>query len=157
MTKLTPSQTIGPFFHEGMQWSVTSAAAGPAVVTVAGRMLARDGAPVDDAVLEIWQPGFGTGQFQRRYTGDGGVFDFTMPQPRDGQLYANVTLFTRGLNNGLFTRVYLHAADDPAKVQLPPGVPRERAATLIARRDARGVYRWDIRLQGEGETVFFEL
>jgi protocatechuate 3,4-dioxygenase alpha subunit len=53
--------------------------------------------------------------------------------------------------------VYLPAGGDPAKVQLPPGVPRERAGTLIARRDATGAYRWDIRLQGEGETVFFEI
>jgi protocatechuate 3,4-dioxygenase alpha subunit len=61
------------------------------------------------------------------------------------------------LTCGLFTRVYLPAGGDPAKVQLPPGVPRERAGTLIARRDATGAYRWDIRLQGEGETVFFEI
>jgi protocatechuate 3,4-dioxygenase alpha subunit len=156
MTKLTPSQTIGPFFHEGMRWALTPASAGAGAASVTGRISDRDGKPVEDAVLEVWQPGFGAAPFQRMYTGEAGAFAFTMPQPGGGQVYANVTVFARGLTNGLFTRVYLHAGDDPAQVRLPPGVPRERAGTLIARRDANG-YRWDIRLQGEAETVFFEI
>jgi protocatechuate 3,4-dioxygenase alpha subunit len=157
MAKLTPSQTIGPYFHEGMQWAVAPAATAAGAVNVAGRVLDRDGKPVGDAVLEVWQPGWSAAPFQRVYTSDAGAFAFAMPQPVAGQQHANVTVFARGLTNGLFTRVYLHAADDPAKVQLPPGVPRERAGTLIARRDAKGTYQWDVRLQGEGETVFFEL
>jgi protocatechuate 3,4-dioxygenase alpha subunit len=157
MSKLTPSQTIGPFFHEGMRWALTPASAAAGAVSVTGRISDRDGKPVDDAVLEVWQPDFGAAPFQRVYTGEAGAFAFAMPQPGSGQLHANVTVFTRGLTCGLFTRVYLPAGGDPAKVQLPPGVPRERAGTLIARRDATGAYRWDIRLQGEGETVFFEI
>jgi protocatechuate 3,4-dioxygenase alpha subunit len=157
MAKLTPSQTIGPYFHDGLQWAVASAAARAGAVSVTGRVLDRDGKPVDDAVLEVWQPAFGAAPLQRVYTTEAGAFAFAMPQPGGGQQHANVTVFARGLTNGLFTRVYLHAADDPAKLQLPPGVPRERAGTLIARRDAKGAYQWDVRLQGEGETVFFEI
>jgi protocatechuate 3,4-dioxygenase alpha subunit len=157
MAKLTPSQTIGPYFYDGLQWAVTSTAPGAGAVGVTGRVLDRDGKPVDDALLEVWQPAFGAAPLQRVYTSEAGTFSFVMPQPTGGQLHANVTVFARGLTNGLFTRVYLPAGDDPTKVQLPPGVPRERAATLIARRDANGAYQWDVRLQGEGETVFFEV
>jgi protocatechuate 3,4-dioxygenase alpha subunit len=159
MPALTPSQTIGPFFIEAVRWAIQSAGTPPDGVPVTGRVLDRDGKGVSDALLEIWQPGWQTqlGGLQRAATDDEGRFAFVMPKPRSGQVQANVTVFARGLLQGLFTRVYLHPGDDVAAVALPKGVPEKRRATLVARRTDAGSYRWDVRLQGEGETVFFEI
>ena len=68
-----------------------------------------------------------------------------------------VAVFARGLMNRLFTRIYLPEdeaalAADPLLRSLDP----ERRRTLIARRDADGGLTWDIRLQGDGETVFLD-
>ena len=68
-----------------------------------------------------------------------------------------MALFARGLTNRLFTRIYLPEdtealANDPLLSSLDP----ERRKTLIGRRDADGGLTWDIRLQGEGETVFLD-
>jgi protocatechuate 3,4-dioxygenase alpha subunit len=89
-------------------------------------------------------------------TDDDGRFGFFMPKPSGGQVHANVTVFARGLLCGLFTRVYLHPQDDAAAAALPPGVPAERRGTLVGKRMGEG-YEWNIRLQGEGETVFFQI
>jgi protocatechuate 3,4-dioxygenase alpha subunit len=89
-------------------------------------------------------------------TDDEGRFAFFMPKSAARQVHANVTVFARGLLCGLFTRVYLQPTDNPAALDLPAGVPAERRATLMARHADDG-YQWDIRLQGEAETVFFEV
>jgi protocatechuate 3,4-dioxygenase alpha subunit len=160
MPQPTPSQTIGPFFIEALKWAVELAVTPSDGVRVSGRVLDRDGQGVSDALLEIWQPDWPGGQplagLQRVATDDQGRFGFFMPKARAGQVHANVTVFARGLLCGLFTRVYLHPSEDAAALELPAGVPAERRATLLARRADDG-YRWDIRLQGEAETVFFEV
>jgi protocatechuate 3,4-dioxygenase alpha subunit len=160
MPALTPSQTIGPFFAEAFKWAIENSAF-QGGVRVSGRVLDRDGNGVSDAVLEIWQPGWAAqqplGGFQRVATDDEGRFAFAMPNPQKGPAHANVTVFARGLLNGLFTRVYLHPADDTAAVDLPPDVPPARRATLVGKRTGPDAYAWDVRLQGEGETVFFEI
>lgn len=61
-------------------------------------------------------------------------------------------VFARGLTHHLFTRAYLADGGDP----LLDALPDERRATLIAAEGAMRTYRFDIRLQGEGETVFLE-
>ena len=162
MTKLTPAQTIGPFFHEGLKWGVEASQAQtvPDTVHVSGRVLDRDGKGVSDALLEIWRPGLRVGSLdglQRVASGDNGGFSFLLPQPVLGQVHANVTVFARGLLRGLFTRVYVHAGDDPAAVNLPSSVPAARRSTLVARRNACGQYQWDVCLAGANETVFFDL
>jgi len=157
MPGLTPSQTIGPFFHDALRWALAAASPASGALRVSGRVLDRDGKGVNDALLEVWQPGWSAAPFQRVYTGEGGEFAFAMPQPGSCQLHASVTLFARGLLCGLFTRVYLDANDDLAALELPPGVPQAGRATLLARRQGDGTCHWDVRLQGEGETVFFEL
>jgi protocatechuate 3,4-dioxygenase alpha subunit len=163
MAKLTPAQTIGPFFHEGMRWAIGAApASAPAgTVRIAGRVLDREGAGVSDAVLEIWRPGWQAGSadpaagLQRVATEDDGGFAFLLPSPAGGQIHANVTVFARGLLRGLFTRVYL---GDPQSLALPATVPAARRATLIARADSPGTgYQWDVCLGGPNETVFFDL
>ena len=90
-------------------------------------------------------------------TDDEGRFAFAMPRPEKGQVHANVTVFARGLLREVFTRVYLHPADDVAALDLPAGVPQTRRATLVGKRTGPDAYAWDVRLQGEGETVFFEI
>jgi protocatechuate 3,4-dioxygenase, alpha subunit len=71
--------------------------------------------------------------------------------------YISVCVFARGLLVHLYTRIYLPG--DEAALTADPllaRVPAERRDTLIARRQGDGTYRFDIRLQGEGETVFLE-
>ena len=157
MSKLTPSQTIGPFFHEALKWAVEPLTGIRGAVRVGGRVLDRDARPVNDALIEVWQPAWEIGpRLQRAMSDDDGRFAFLMPIPEHGQGHANVTLFARGLLRGLFTRAYLHARDDEAAIVLPAGIPTSRRATLLPRR-VGNAYAWDIRLRGEDETVFFEL
>lgn len=71
--------------------------------------------------------------------------------------YLSVCVFARGLLVHLFTRIYLPG--DQAALAADPllaGLDEERRDTLIAKDEGRGTYRYDIRLQGEGETVFLE-
>ena len=80
-----------------------------------------------------------------------------MRKPEAGQIYANVTVFARGLLRELYTRCYLHPGDDVAALELPDGVPKARRSTLVGKRTGPDSYGWDVRLQGDGETVFFEI
>jgi protocatechuate 3,4-dioxygenase alpha subunit len=79
---------------------------------------------------------------------------------RDGRMQApHIALWivARGINIGLQTRIYFEDEDNTNDPILSRIEQRPRAATLIARRTAPGNYRFDIRLQGEGETVFLDL
>ena len=81
---------------------------------------------------------------------------------RDGRLQApHVTFWivARGINLGLHTRMYFPDeeaanAEDPVLTRIEH---QSRVPTLIAKADGAGTYRFDIRLQGEGETVFFDV
>lgn len=166
MAELTPSQTIGPFFYEGLRWAIDTAPRdfGVPMVRVTGCVFDADGQPVPDALLEIWQPalvetaypGSCLPGFQRADTREGGRFEFFVPHPDTGAVEAHVTVFARGLLNGLFTRVYVPSSSG-TPVSLPQAVPAARRDTLIARRCDRhpGTWLWDVHLQGERETVFF--
>lgn len=189
---LTSSQTVGPFFHDGLlrEDARRNVLAGPDTagqrIRLEGRVLAGDGAPVPDALVEIWQAnsdgryrhpaddrpdlpqepaflGFG-----RSGTDADGAFWFETVKPGrvpfDGEdrqaPHIGVIVFARGLLNHLVTRVYF--ADEPTNETDPvlQRVPADRRATLLAqptRLDGRTVYRWDIVLQGEGETAFFNV
>jgi protocatechuate 3,4-dioxygenase, alpha subunit len=101
---------------------------------------------------------------------DTGVYGFDTVKPgvvtgRNGRFMAphiNVWVVARGINIGLNTRLYF---SDEAEANAKDAVLNlieweQRRATLIAQRDDKGgrvVYRFDIRLQGEGETVFFDI
>ncbi len=152
-------------------------------VTVLGRVIDGDGKPVNDAIIEIWQanahgryahpddtqdkplqPGF-TG-FGRVPTGDDGEFRFATIRPgrvpgSNGGLQAphlNVTVFMRGILKHLVTRMYFPADSANAEDPVLQSVPAARRATLIAKSGGppAGNLEWNIVVQGDGETVFFE-
>ena len=170
MAARTPSQTIGPFFHEALRWKdgakVAFSEKGARVV-ISGRIVDGGGDPVSDAMIETWQHspqgtppnaaqhGNPSG-FARLETGEDGGFRIETLMPGGDRPHLEVAIFARGLLKPLRTRVYLAPeADvrrDPALQSLAAST---RLATLVARESGRGEYRWDVRLQGEGETVFF--
>jgi protocatechuate 3,4-dioxygenase, alpha subunit len=181
---ITPSQTVGPFFSFGLidpRWAAGIDDAVPgAPIRIAGRVLDQDGAPVLDAMLEAWQADAegiyrhaSSGPMQRndRFTGftrvgtDGqGRYTFATIRPGavrqpEGGLHAphiNLGVFARGLLKRLHTRIYF--PDEPLNDGDPVLVlvPAARRATLIAAPMDAGSYAFDLRLSGDGETVFFE-
>jgi protocatechuate 3,4-dioxygenase, alpha subunit len=182
----TPSQTVGPFFKPALirssQESLVTPKSRGERITIEGRILDGDGTPVGDAMIEVWHAnadgrydhpddsqeklldpefrGFG-----RAATDEHGRFRFytikpgAVPGP-DSVLQAphiNVSIFARGLLKRLVTRIYfpsepLNATDAVLNVVAP-----ERRSTLVARIERPGVMHFDIVLQGEHETVFFDI
>ena len=164
---------------------VTDATVGERI-RIEGRVLDGAGNVVPDALIEIWQANsFGRfnhprdrrdlpldeafGGYGRAGTDDAGAYWFEtivpgpVPFDESGQLQAphiSVTVHARGMLNHAQTRLYFegHAANDADPVLLL--VPAARRATLLACRSEDGstvVYRFDIVLQGAGETVFFNI
>jgi protocatechuate 3,4-dioxygenase, alpha subunit len=133
----TPSQTVGPYFSIGLCREPQNELPGGSV-HVRGRVLDGEGAPVDDALVEIWHPGLG---FGRCGTDAGGWFSFLLP-PAKG--HVEVMVFARGLLKPVVTRMYV--ADD---------VDAEDP-TMVAWHEGDSM-RFDVLLQGEGETAFFDL
>lgn len=153
-------------------------------IRIEGVISDGDGKPITDAMLEIWQadaqgryadprhgmalPNVTFKGFGRSATDDDGLFAFDTIKPGPvagpgGRMQAPhilVCIFSRGMLRQVYTRLYFSDeaanADDPILAL----VPADRRDTLIARRESKGgrtVYRFDIRVQGEGETVFFEV
>lgn len=178
----TPSQTVGPFLHLGLIWDdgpYVVPEGTPGAVWLRGRVLDGAGEPVTDALVETWQadpdgrfdhpddprgraPGWRG--FGRSDTRDGGYAIHTVvPGPVPGPdgapqaPHLDVSVFARGMLHRTVTRVYFpehadaHAADPVLRT-----VPAERRHTLVATRTDDG-YRFDVRLQGDGETVFFDV
>ena len=153
-------------------------------ITVTGRIFDGAGALVRDAVIEIWQadgaglynsPSEMRGTADPNFTGWGrcptraedGVYSFETIKPgkvpfRDGRRMApHITFWivARGINIGLHTRMYFPEdeaanAEDPVLARIEH---KDRIPTLIAKKEGDNTYRFDIRLQGEGETVFFDI
>jgi protocatechuate 3,4-dioxygenase, alpha subunit len=153
MSNITTSQTIGPFFHEGLKWAFSDTSTLVNGITITGRVFDGNGAPVTDAMIEAWQPGAALNDagFVRVATDVDGRFTIVVPPPAANEPLAYVCLFARGLLNHHFTAV---CADDTTA--LLQQVPQARRATLIARQSSTSALDWDIHLQGERETVFFE-
>ncbi|MEU0839382.1 protocatechuate 3,4-dioxygenase subunit alpha [Streptomyces sp. NPDC005962] len=190
MTQLspTPSHTVGPFYGYALPFpggGDLAPAGHPDTITVHGRVHDGAGAPVPDALIELWQagpdgsPSGAPGSMRRDpvtggFAGRNGV-DFTgfgrIATDADGHWtartlrpgspaapYISVCVHARGLLHHLYTRLYfpenaqLNAADP-----LLAALDSARRETLVATADPQpGTYRFDIRLQGEGETVFLE-
>ena len=183
---VTPSQTVGPYFRLGLdrpEWSdLTRDGPRGEKIVVEGRVLDGDSSPVDDAVLEIWQadadgrydhPDDGRPAderfhgFGRAMTDEAGRYRFVTIRPGrvPGQggapqaPHINLTIFARGLLKQLVTRIYF--ADEPSNDGDPVlagiGDPAARRTLLADRQDAGAVYRFDVVLQGKGETAFFDV
>lgn len=134
------------------------------------------GKPLPDALIELWQadaqgryahpadPRSSNAAFKgfgRAATDSTGRFVFDTIKPGaigDGQSpHITLIIFARGGQNHLYTRVYFD--DEPAANAQDPvllSVPSDRRQTLIAAKHGAD-YRLDIRLQGDGETVFFDV
>ena len=185
MPALTPSQTIGPFLHievpyEGEHQLVTSNH--PGAIRLLGTITDGEGDAVDDALVEVWQAnaagryahpeddrddvpledGF-TG-FGRCATDAEGRFEFTtikpgpVPGPDDHRQapHIDVSIFARGLLNRLVTRIYFPDEEEANAADPVLSLIEDEALrrTLVAVQED-GALRFDIRLQGEGQTAFF--
>ena len=182
----TPSQTVGPFFHfalpdEKYETLVTDQTKGERI-DIEGRIVDGDGAPLPDALIEIWQAN-SEGRYDhaedkqekaldptfhgwgRSATDKDGKFRFHTikpgPVPGPGNTlqapHVSITVLARGMLKHLVTRLYFEGeklnADDPilARINEP-----ERRGTLIAKKSG-SKYEFDIVLQGDNETVFFDV
>lgn len=175
----TPSQTVGPFFAFGLPFDggpylVEQGALG--AVRLHGVVLDGADDPVPDAIVELWQPDAHgviartAGSRQRalgRFTGFGrtavevdGSYEFRTVLPGAtgaGPSWALVTVFARGLLHHLFTRAYFVRAGEPLPTDaFLESVSADRRSTLFALEEEIGAFRFDIRLQGAGETVFLD-
>jgi protocatechuate 3,4-dioxygenase alpha subunit len=181
---LTPSQTVGPFLRIQVPYEEEErlvAENDPDAIHIRGTVYDGEGEIVDDALIEIWQAnragryahpedrreelpleqGF-TG-FGRCATESQGRFEFItvkpgrVPAPGGGMQspHIDVSVFARGLLKRLVTRIYFPDeteanAEDPVLSSMDP----EQRDTLVAIPEEGGL-RFDIHLQGDGETAFF--
>ena len=194
----SPSQTAGPYVHIGCMPGFAgldlgvgdlgrAMKTGPVrgeEITLRGVLHDGAGAPVRDAMIEIWQADAAglfaakqetRGKADPNFTGWGrcasdmetGAFGFDTVKPGavpwpDGRMQApHITLWivARGINIGLHTRIYFEDepeanATDPILSQI---ADQARVATLLAKKTGAGAYRCDIHLQGPHETVFFDI
>jgi protocatechuate 3,4-dioxygenase alpha subunit len=180
----TPSQTVGPYFAIGLPWPdgpLATAEDTPGAIRIGGVVYDGAGVPIPDALIETWQAD-SDGRFADLHghggpselagfrgfarcgqeDGDGSYEIVTVkPGPVPGLQgtaqapHIDVSVFARGMLHRCVTRIYF--GDEPEANAADPvltRVPESRRHTLIAEPTDNG-YRFDIHLQGEGETVFF--
>ncbi len=192
----TPSQTAGPYVHIGLApghaglegpWlefattMVREETSGERI-TITGAVFDGAGAPLRDALIEIWQAdanGVYTGQGDPRGAGDPfftgfgrqaadaqtGEFRFEtirpgpVPAPGGGLMAPHVSFWivARGINLGLHTRMYFPEDDHDNDPLLARIEHRDRIRTLVARKRDDVTYQFNIYLQGFEETVFFDI
>ncbi|HEY3947184.1 MAG TPA: protocatechuate 3,4-dioxygenase subunit alpha [Solirubrobacteraceae bacterium] len=181
----TPSQTVGPYFTIGLPWDDARYAVSPGTpgaITISGVLSDGAGDPIPDGLIETWQPdsegcfadlhGSGGGSesdgfrgFARAATDDDGRYQIVTVKPgavsgpgdEPQAPHIDVSVFARGLLHRCVTRIYF--ADEQGSNARDPvlnTVPSARRETLLAQPAGDG-YQFDIRLQGAGETVFFDL
>ena len=160
MAEVTPSQTVGPYFSLGLLEPPANELV-PGGLTITGRVLDGAGEPVPDAMVEIWQA-----DEDGRYRGDfgwgrsgcdeEGRYGFVTCKPgrvEDQAPHLTVMVFARGLLKPVLTRMYFPDEEDANARDGVLGA-LDDASTLVARPTYDGL-EFDIRLQGEAETVFF--
>ncbi|HUO73185.1 MAG TPA: protocatechuate 3,4-dioxygenase subunit alpha [Solirubrobacteraceae bacterium] len=182
----TPSQTVGPYFAIGMPFPSGPFAVAddaPGAIRITGTVYDGAGTPVPDSLIETWQAdadgrfadlhgyggdseGSGFRGFARCGQEDGdGSFELVTVKP--GAVpgpgttmqapHIDVSVFARGMLHRCVTRIYFaDEADANAGDPVLATVPADRRETLLA-QPTDGGYRFDIHLQGPGETVFFDL
>ncbi|SMH42472.1 protocatechuate 3,4-dioxygenase, alpha subunit [Rathayibacter oskolensis] len=180
-TAQTPSQTVGPFFGYALPYDggpELVAPSHPAAIRLRGTITDGAGDPVPDAIVEIWQrdaegrvptargsllrDGIAFTGFGRTATTRSGEYAFTTVRPGapDGaEPFVVVTVFARGVTHHLSTRAYFAGDDSTDRLLRSLDPVRRRTLLVVDEGDATGlpVVRFDIRLQGEGETVFLDL
>ncbi|MGI3184983.1 protocatechuate 3,4-dioxygenase subunit alpha [Nioella aestuarii] len=183
---LAPGAAGFDIYRQELGWDIAGPNAKGERIRVEGIVIDGTGSPVKDVLLEAWQANAdgiyahpeGGGDVEEGFRGWGRVitdfatgewgFDTIKPGSTPGRNvgpqapHINLWIVARGINVGLNTRLYF---DDEAEANATDPVLNiieweRRRETLIAKRterDGQIVYRFDIRLQGEGETVFFDI
>ncbi|AKT50980.1 protocatechuate 3,4-dioxygenase subunit alpha [Arsenicicoccus sp. oral taxon 190] len=179
MTRLvpTPGQTVGPFYGFALpveHGHEIVAPSHPRAVRLHGTVYDGQGTPIPDALLELWQAdeqgrisqehgsltrdGWTFTGFARVAVDNVGRYSVTTVEPgptTPGRPpFIAVTVFARGLLNRLLTRAYLPDSEGLQDDPLLASLSEAERETLVCRREEDGSLRFDIRLQGEGETVF---
>jgi len=172
---ITPSQTVGPYFAYGLvpeqylydfkslfSGSMVSMDRQSEIITIIGNVYDGQGELIPDAMIELWQNDgenaligrYGTGTDpQNRF-----IFHTIKPKSVDGQApFITAIVFMRGQLIHSYTRIYF---EDEAGLneqdKLLGSIPETRRNTLIARKvSGNNVYKFDIHMQGDDETVFF--
>ncbi len=183
---LAPGAAGFDIYERELGWDIAGPNAAGERIRVEGIVIDGTGSPIKDVMLEVWQANSaghyahpeGGGPVEDGFRGwgrvitdfDTGEWGFDTIKPgramgRDGQLMAphiNLWIVARGINLGLNTRIYF--PDEAAANAEDPVIGliewERRRDTLIARReerDGQAVYRFDIRVQGPDETVFFDI
>lgn len=175
----TPGQTVGPFFAFGVEYDKMHEVVfphSPGAIVLGGTVFDGVGSPIPDSLIEIWsadssgaisrgrsslhRDGHTFTGFGRASTNDEGRYEFWTVNPGsvDGEApFFAVVVYARGLPNKLHTRIYLpEDAERLAADPLLSTLTDAERATLVATRLPNGYLQHDIRLQGEGETVFLQ-
>ncbi|MCP9761563.1 protocatechuate 3,4-dioxygenase subunit alpha [Lacihabitans soyangensis] len=170
MLKQTPSQTVGPYFAYGLTpeqylYDFKSLAQNELVsiddnpITIKGKVFDGEGNVIPDAMLEIWDNQnnlfgrFGTGTEKDHSF----VFKTAKPKPIGTNApFLSVILFMRGQLIHSYTRIYFSDEENNDSDEALKLVPVERKNTLVAQKK-ENYYHFDIHMQGENETVFFDI
>jgi len=165
----TGEMTLGPFFPREFGQgandltSIDGVKAKGDVIEIMGRITQGDGAPLDNAILELWQAD-AEGRFDnplflgwgRAATDASGVYRFRTIRPgayAGRAAHVNLLILFSGLMRQLQTVMFFEDAEDPVLDAVQPASARSR---LVAVKEKEGTYRFDIRLRGDGETPFFD-
>lgn len=180
---LAPGAAGFQIFERELGWDIAGPDAPGERIRVEGVVLDGTGAPVKDVMIEVWQAdangiyphpedpraaevakGFrGWGRVITDF--DTGLWGFDTIKPgavmgRNGRImspHLNLWIVARGINIGLNTRMYFEDEDNAADPVMNLIEQAHRRETLLARKLGPGQYRFDIRLQGDGETVFMDI
>ena len=183
----TSSQTVGPFFAYGLaaqqyQYDFPSLVSGDLrkkdllgqKINVKGQVIDGNDTPIHDALVEIWQAdpngNYNTNPngkffgFGRMGTGSGDFVGFNFKTYKPGKTapnsapHINITVFARGMLNHLFSRIYFSDEEEENKKDLLLNeIDTSLRSRLIAKKENETEYRFDIYLQGDKETVFFDI
>jgi protocatechuate 3,4-dioxygenase alpha subunit len=156
----TPSQTVGPFYTIGLSREPQNELAGrsdPGSVRLIGQLLDGQGTPISDGMVELWDAV--GGRWARSGTDADGRFSFVITKPAApaGEApHFDVFVFARGMLRHELTRIYF--PDEEAANAADPiwsALDEAGRETLVAEAED-GALRFDIRMQGDRHTVFFE-
>ena len=183
----TPSQTVGPFFHDALldeDRSELISPDHPEAIRIEGTVYDGEGEPVSDALVEIWQANQagryndpnddredlpldeGFSGFGRSGTDAGGRFSFVtikpgpVPGPDAGMQapHIMVSIFARGLLKRVVSRIYFPDEEEAnANDPVLSSIEDPELRKTLVAHDGRGALRFDIHLQGENQIAFFEL